>query len=167
MIKYSNRNFFKFLNSNLMIFINNMTLSHEGLDTIAPYLITLSQRIYSSFLEAHMLFILLSDFFFTRSHAHIAMTLGISLKELSIGIASACTTSDNYFRRFSHLFKNHLLPLNSTRNKFLKNHIYLSNKTLSLMWCYNRTSNQLIGTTNKVTHCPLLLGSSFIFSLRT
>ena len=93
-----------------MILLINMTLSHEGLDTIAPYLITLSQHIYSSFLETHMLFILLSDYFLTRSHAHIAMTLGISLKELSIGIASACTTSDNYFRRFNNLFKNHHPP---------------------------------------------------------
>ena len=64
----------------------------------------------SSFLETHMLFIWLSDYFLTRSHAHIAMTLGISLKELSIGIASAFTTSDNYFRRFNNLFKNHHPP---------------------------------------------------------
>ena len=38
----------------------------------------------SSFLETLMLFIWLSDYFLTRSHAHVAMTLGISLSNCQL-----------------------------------------------------------------------------------
>ena len=65
--------------------------------------------------------------------------------------------SDNYFQRFNNPFKNHYPPTEFTKKQFLKNHIFPSNKTLLLMWWWQRISNVILEQPDK---------SCFVFHLR-